>query len=87
MENELSGIISEQNLKDKETRELVSQAFATGGIPEDGTAIPKVMKPMSLFAKGNPYAEKRSIVLDLLVGFYEKYKSLTNRYPMRLEDE
>lgn len=82
MEDDLDQIIEEQRLKPDETRALVSEAFATGGVPENGTAISKIMKPVSRFAKGNPYSEKRRAVLDALMTFYNRFRSLVSRYPM-----
>ena len=87
MEEELDGIINEQNLKPGETRALVSEAFDIGGIPENGTEIASIMKPVSRFAKGNPYGEKRRRVIELLSAFYNRFRSLTSRYPMETNDE
>lgn len=85
MEAELSQIIRDENLKDHETRMLVSEAFIAGGVPEEGTAIAGIMKPVSRFAKGNPYGEKRGRVLGLLAAFYNRFKSLVSRYPIAVE--
>lgn len=87
MEHDIEGIVEENGLKPKETRELVSESFVAGAVPEAGTAISKIMRPVSRFAKGNPYGEKRHKVLDALKAFYEKYRSLTNHYPMKAEEE
>ena len=85
MDDELDGIIQSENLKPEETRSLVSEAFATGGVPREGTAISAIMRPVSRFAKGNPYGEKRQRTLELLVTFYERFRSLTGTYPMDMD--
>lgn len=43
------------------------------------------MRPVSRFAKGNPYGEKRRRTLELLVTFYERFRSLTGTYPMDMD--
>ena len=82
MESDLERIVEENRLKPEETRALMSESFTAGGVPDTGVAISKVMRPVSRFAKGNPYGQKRRTVVDALKAFFEKYRSLTNRYPM-----
>ena len=81
MEAELGGIIASENLKPAETRALVSEAFETGCVPQEGTAVAKILPPVSRFAKGNPQAQKRRRVTELLTVFYERFRSLTAKYP------
>lgn len=80
MDDELTAIIEEENLKPSETRGLVEDAFELDGIPREGDAISKVIKPVSRFAKGNPYVEKRRRVADLLAAFYERFRIFSDRY-------
>lgn len=82
MESELDGIIQAEGLKPAETRALVSEAFEAGGVPQEGTAVTRVLPPVSRFAKGNPQAEKRHRVTALLSGFYDRFRSFTVRYPV-----
>ena len=82
METELEGIIEAEKLKAEETRALVSEAFEAGRVPQEGTAVARILPPVSRFAKGNPQAEKRHRVTDLLTRFYERFRSFTARYPM-----
>lgn len=81
MEAELGGIIASENLKPAETRALVSEALETGCVPQEGTAVAKILPPVSRFAKGNPQAQKRRRVTELLTVFYERFRSLTAKYP------
>lgn len=87
METELGSIIESERLKPDQTRTLVSEAFETGGVPQEGTAVANILPPVSRFAKGNPQAEKRRRVTALLSAFYNRFRSLTAHYPMRDEAE
>ena len=87
MEMELGSIIEGEHLKPDQTRALVSEAFETGGVPQEGTAVANILPPASRFAQGNPQAEKRRRVTVLLSAFYSRFRSLTAHYPMRDEAE
>lgn len=82
MEDEISQAVAEQNLKPAETRELISEAFEAGEVPDQGVSVGRILKPVSRFAKGNPYGVKRRAALDFLWAFYGKYRSLTRAYPV-----
>ena len=82
MESELNGIIASENLKPEETRRLMHEAFIAGGVPQEGTAVAKLLPPMSRFAKGDPQSEKRRRVAGLLGDFYARFRSLTASYPV-----
>ena len=82
METELEGIIEAEGLRPEETRVLVSEAFEVGAVPQEGTAVARILPPVSRFAKGNPQAEKRHRVTDLLTRFHERFRTFTARYPM-----
>lgn len=86
MERELESIIEAEKLKPPETRKLITEAFEAGGVPQEGTAVSRILPPTSRFAKGNPQAEKRRHVTELLSAFHERFRSLTARYPMTTED-
>ena len=82
MEAELEGIIQAEGLRPEETRALVSETFEIGAVPQEGTAVARILPPVSRFAKGNPQAEKRHRVTDLLTRFHERFRTFTARYPM-----
>ena len=86
MEDELQSIIEAEKLKPEATRALVSEAFETGHVPQEGTAVAKILPPVSRFAKGNPQAEKRHRVTALLSTFYERFRSFTATYPMEPQE-
>lgn len=85
MEADLMRVVEENRVKPQETRAFMSECFAAGGVSDSGVEVSKIMKPVSRFAKGNPYGRARQAAVDALKAFYEKYRSLTNRYPMEVD--
>ncbi len=69
-ERQLSAIIQEENLKDAETRKFIEASFRDGSVKTSGTAIDKLLPPMSRFGGGNR-AEKKQGVIDKLKAFFE----------------
>lgn len=86
MEAELGGVIESERLKPEETRALVGEAFEAGGVPQEGTAVARILPPVSRFAKGNPQVEKRRRVTELLSAFHNRFRSFTAHYPMRVDN-
>lgn len=72
-EKELERIIKEENLKPEETRKFVANAFRDGELKSTGMAFAGILPPVSMFNKDNARAKKKSIVLDRLRTFFEKY--------------
>lgn len=88
MEDEMAGIIEAERLKAEPTRDLMHEAFEVGGVPQEGTAVTRVMPPGSRFgAKAEARDRQRHRVTDLLSGFYRKYRSLTAHYPIELPED
>jgi len=73
---ELNGIIADEHLKPDETHTFMENAFRDGGVSSAGTAISKILPPVSLFAKDRRYALKKQTVLDKLSAFFERYFGL-----------
>lgn len=73
---ELERIITEENLNAEAAREFVEQAFRDGSIPTAGTAITKILPPVSRFSQGNGHAAKKQTVLGKLAVFFERYFGL-----------
>ncbi len=73
---ELDQIIADEGLKAEETKVFVDNAFRDGAIPTAGTAITKILPPVSRFAKDNGHAVKKQTVLDRLAAFFERYFGL-----------
>lgn len=73
---ELERIITEENLNAEAAREFVEHAFRNGAVPTAGTAITKILPPVSRFSQGNGHAAKKQTVLGKLAVFFERYFGL-----------
>lgn len=71
-ERQLVSIIKEENLKEEETRKFIDVAFRDGSVKTSGTAIDKLMPPMSRFG-GENRAEKKQGVIQKLQVFFERF--------------
>ena len=74
---ELEALIQAEGLKPEETRAFVAEAFRDGAIPTAGTAITKILPPVSRFAAGGNHALRKQTVLDKLAAFFDRYFELT----------
>ena len=74
---ELDRIIVEESLNAEETRAFIENSFRDGAISSSGTAITKILPPVSRFAKNNSHSVKKQTVLDKLGKFLERYFGLT----------
>lgn len=73
---ELESIITEENLNAEATRSFIDNAFRDGVVQSAGTAITKILPPVSRFSKANGHAVKKQAVLDKLAIFFERYFGL-----------
>jgi len=73
---ELDRIIADEGLNADETKAFVDNAFRDGVIPVTGTAITKILPPVSRFSKNNGHSVKKQTVLDKLGEFFERYFGL-----------
>ncbi len=73
---ELSQLIAEENLREDEARAFVTRAFETGALQASGTAITKVLPPVSRFGADGALGEKKARVLARLTEFFERYFGL-----------
>ena len=74
MEADIAAIIEEEKLKPEETRRLIENAFRDGMLKTTGTAIDKIMPPVSRFGGGR--ALKKQGIIEKLLNFFEKYFGL-----------
>ena len=74
-ESDLTALITEEKLKEDETRKYIDNAFRDGAIKTTGTDIDKLMPPVSRFGGGNR-ANKKQCIIDKLKAFFEKYFGL-----------
>lgn len=77
-EIELSEIIKEYNLKEKETRSFLDNCFKEGELKTVGIDADRILPKMSRFGGSNRDQKKRDI-LDRLSLFFDKYYGLTNQ--------
>jgi type I restriction enzyme R subunit len=77
-DEELNAIIEDENLKPEETRAFIETAFRDGGIKTTGTAITRVLPPVSRFAAGGGHGEKKQRVLTKLGVFFERFFGLSS---------
>ncbi|MBV1816915.1 type I restriction endonuclease subunit R [Clostridium cochlearium] len=73
-EADISAIIEEEKLKPEETRRFIDNAFRDGILKTTGTAIDKIMPPISRFGGGR--AAKKQGIIEKLMLFFEKYLGL-----------
>ena len=73
---ELDWIIADEGLKPHETREFIQNAFRDGAIPTTGTAITKIVPPVSRFSAAAAHAAKKQAVLDKLSAFFDRFYGL-----------
>jgi type I restriction enzyme R subunit len=73
-EADISAIIEEEKLKPEETRRFIDNAFRDGMLKTTGTAIDKIMPPVSRFGRGR--AAKKQGIIEKLMLFFEKYLGL-----------
>ncbi|GAA4357582.1 type I restriction endonuclease subunit R [Microbacterium rhizosphaerae] len=70
---ELNAIIEEENLKPDETRDFMATAFREGEVKVTGTAITKVLPPVSRFSPDGGHGDKKQRVLEKLGSFFERF--------------
>ena len=73
---ELETIIADENLRPEETRVFVETAFRDGQIRTSGTAITKVLPPVSRFSADGGHGEKKQRVIQKLGAFFERFFGL-----------
>lgn len=74
---ELNRIIEDENLNKDETYKYISNAFRDGYVQETGTAITKVLPPVSRFSKTGERTKKRESVLEKLIAFFNRFWDIT----------
>lgn len=70
---ELDEIIKQENLDHNETYKFVRNAFRNGNVASTGTALAKVLPPVSRFSPSGERSKKRESVLDKLTRFFERF--------------
>ncbi len=70
---ELERIINEENLDKDETYKFINNAFRDGFVQNTGTAISRVLPPVSRFSPTGERTKKRETVLEKLGTFFNKF--------------
>ncbi len=70
---ELDRIITTEDLDRNATYAFIKNAFRDGNVATTGTAISKVLPPVSRFSPTGERTQKRENVLTKLVGFFERF--------------
>lgn len=78
-EKELAEIVGAENLKPEETARFVEAAFRDGALRTTGTAITKVLPPVSRFSKDKNHSAKKQRVIQLLGDFFDRFFGLSAR--------
>jgi len=73
---ELDRIIAEERLDAVQTRAFMDNAWRDGAIATTGTAVTKILPPISRFSRNNPYSAKKQTALNRLTAFFERYFGL-----------
>jgi type I restriction enzyme R subunit len=77
-DQELDRIIAEEGLDAEATKAFVDIAFRDGVIQSAGTAITKILPPVSRFSAGEAHAVKKHTVLEKLAAFLERFLGLSS---------
>jgi type I restriction enzyme R subunit len=75
-EAELNEIIEAENLHPEETRAFIDAAFRDGAIQTTGTAITKVLPPVSRFSPSGGHGDMKQRVLTKLSAFFGRFFGL-----------
>lgn len=70
---ELEQIIINENLDRDATYAFIRNAFRDGGVATTGTAITKILPPVTRFSPTGERTKKRESVLEKLTGFFERF--------------
>lgn len=71
--DELEQIITNENLDHDATYTFVRNAFRDGSVATTGTAITKVLPPVSRFSPTGDRTKKRESVISKLISFFERF--------------
>lgn len=70
---ELKRIISDENLKEEETKTFINNSFKNGEIQAVGTAFAKILPPVSRFSPTGDLTKKKETVLEKLKVYFDRF--------------
>ncbi len=71
-EKALVALITEEKLKEAETRAFIKRAFRDGAVKETGTDIDRILPAVSRFGGGNRKSKKENVIEKLKI-FFERF--------------
>ncbi|MDE5772327.1 MAG: type I restriction endonuclease subunit R [Ruminococcus sp.] len=71
-EKALAALITEEKLKEAETRAFIKRAFRDGAVKETGTDIDRILPAVSRFGGGNRKSKKETVIEKLKI-FFERF--------------
>lgn len=71
-EKALATLITEEKLKEAETRAFIKRAFRDGAVKETGTDIDRILPAVSRFGGGNRKSKKETVIEKLKI-FFERF--------------
>lgn len=74
---ELNRIISDENLKEEETKTFINNSFKNGEIQAVGTAFAKILPPVSRFSPTGDLTKKKETVLEKLKVYFDRFFDIT----------
>ena len=74
-ERSLKQIITEENLKEQEARDFISNCFRDGYVKTNGTDLDNILPAMSRFGGSNRSEKKQRVILKI-IEFFEKFFGL-----------
>lgn len=75
-EAELDALITDKKLRPDATRAFIESAFRDGQLRTTGTAITKILPPVSRFAVDGGHGETKRSVVEALTRFFERFFGL-----------
>ena len=75
---ELEKIIENEKLDQQETYSFIKKSFRDGAVITTGTAISKILPPISFFLATQERSKKREIVLNKLISFFERFFDISS---------
>ncbi|MFT4189208.1 MAG: type I restriction endonuclease subunit R [Aeromicrobium sp.] len=75
-EAELAAIIAEEGLRPEPTREFMADAFRDGAVAVTGTAVTRILPPVSRFSVDGGHSAKKQRVVAKLSAFHHRYSGL-----------
>lgn len=75
-ESELADIVKVERLNPEETSRFMEKAFRDGALSTSGTAITKILPPVSRFTPTGGHGEKKQTVIKKLTAFFDRFYGL-----------